>query len=229
VLDVATGTGEVLLASAHRCGERGQVVGIDLSAAMLERAAGAIRGLHLNNANVRQMDAEELKFPDESFDVALCAFGLSSFPDMTRALGECWRILYPGGRLGLVDSVRWYFEHDARWCWQEEVLRSFGALRQSDQADTQLADLPSLLTTLGFTAVRSTEDAFELLFRDEEEWWRWMWSHGTRHLLEAVPSTRRDKLKQELCRHLGGCRERDGMFHGTMHATLMRAQKPPRA
>jgi ubiquinone/menaquinone biosynthesis C-methylase UbiE len=228
VLDVATGTGEVLLASAERCGERGQVVGIDLTAAMLERAAAAIRDRHLSNAEVCQMDAEELDFPDESFDVALSAFGLSSFPSMMRALGECWRILRLGGRLGLVDSFGWYFEHDDRWRWQEDVLRSFGAIGAGDHADTRSAELSAALTRAGFTMVEQTEDAFDLVFRDEEEWWRWMWSHGTRHLLEAVPSPRREDLKDALFRGLRGCRDDDGKIHGTMRALLVRACKPPR-
>jgi ubiquinone/menaquinone biosynthesis C-methylase UbiE len=228
VLDVATGTGEVLLATAKRCGERGHVVGIDLTTAMLERAAAAIRDQRLSNAEVYQMDAEHLAFPDESFDVALSAFGLSSFLNMRRALGECWRILRSGGRLGLVDSFGWYFEHDVRWLWQEDVLRSFGAFRDGDQANTPSADVATALGSVAFTAVQSTEATFELVFRDEEEWWRWMWSHGTRRLLEAVPSTRRDELKHELFGSLGGCREDDGMIHGTMRATFVRAYKPLR-
>jgi ubiquinone/menaquinone biosynthesis C-methylase UbiE len=228
VLDVATGTGEVLLATAERCGDSGQVVGIDLTVAMLERAAAAIRDQHLNNAELCQMDAEQLDFPDESFDVALSAFGLSSFPNMMRALEECRRILRPGGRLGIVDVFGWYFQHDFRWHWQEDVLRSFGALCDSDQADTQSADLPTALTSVGFTTVQPVEDAFDLVFRDEEEWWRWSWSHGTRRLLEAIASTRRDELKSGLFRGLRGCCEDDGMIHGTMRATLVRAHKPLR-
>jgi ubiquinone/menaquinone biosynthesis C-methylase UbiE len=228
VLDVATGTGEVLLAAAERSGENGQVVGIDLTEAMLERAAATIRDRHLSNAELRQMDAEQLDLPDESFDVALSAFALSSFPNRNRALKECRRVLRPGGRLGLLDAFGWYFQHDSRWRWQEDVLRSFGALDDGNPAGGQPTDLPTALTSVGFTAVHSTEDAFDLVFRDEEEWWHWSWSHGTRRLLEAVPPTRLDKLKQTLFRGLHGCREDDGMIHGTMRATLVLAHKPQR-
>lgn len=81
---------------------------------------------------------------------------------------------------------------------------------------------------MGFTAVQPTEDAFDLVFRYEEEWWHWSWSHGTRRLFEAVPPTRLDELKQRLFLGLHGCREDDGMIHGTMRATLVLAHKPQR-
>jgi ubiquinone/menaquinone biosynthesis C-methylase UbiE len=226
VLDVATGTGAVLLAAAPQCGDRGKVVGVDLTTAMLARAAAAIQDQHVQNADLYQMDAEDLIFPDGSFDVALSAFGLSSVPNRMRALAECWRILRPGGRLGLIDGTGWYFQDDARWHWLEDVLRAFGALRDGDQADLHAADLAAALTSMDFAAVRAAEDAFELVFRDEEEWWGWLWSHGTRRLLEAVPPTRQDELKQALFQGLPGCYDGDGMIHGTMRATLVCAHKP---
>lgn len=228
VLDVATGTGEALLAAAERSGDRGSVVGIDLTVEMLERATAAIRDCHLDNAELRQMDAEQLKLPAESFDAALSAFALSSFPNRNRALKECRRVLCPGGRLGLVDAFDWYFQQDSRWQWQEEVLRSFGALDEVKQADSKPIDLSTTLSSVGFTAVQSIEDAVDLVFHDEEEWWRWSWSHGTRGLFERVPVRRRDEFKSRLLPGLQNCRESDGMIHATMCATLVRARKPER-
>jgi O-methyltransferase / aklanonic acid methyltransferase len=60
VLDVATGTGAVLLAIADQYGERDQLIGIDLTAAMLERAAGEIKRRALRNAELCVMDAQQL-------------------------------------------------------------------------------------------------------------------------------------------------------------------------
>ena len=70
VLDIASGRGAVLFPVAERVGAGGEVVGIDLAEAMAHatREEAASRGLKLR---VNVMDAEELTFPDESFDCVL--------------------------------------------------------------------------------------------------------------------------------------------------------------
>jgi ubiquinone/menaquinone biosynthesis C-methylase UbiE len=73
VLDVASGRGAVLFPAAKRVGTGGEVVGIDLADAMAHatREEAASRGLKVR---VNVMDAEELTFPDESFDCVTCGF-----------------------------------------------------------------------------------------------------------------------------------------------------------
>ncbi len=223
VLDVATGAGDALLAEAEKAGATGRLVGIDLAKPMLEAAAAAIRDRHLSNIEIRSMDAEELDFTAESFDVVLCSFGFSSFPHQHQALSGFWRVLRPGGRLGLLDSFGWYFQDDARWRWLEEVLRSFGVLIEEDQDDAMA--LAATVERAHFTGVDATEDAYELAFVDEEECWRWMWSHGTRRILEAVPAARLGELRQRVRPGLLSCRDKSGVMRWTMGAQLVRAQK----
>src|SRR5438105_13146537 len=126
VLDVATGTGAVLLAAADRLGRNGHVLGVDLTAAMLDRAAAMVRDHALINVDLMAGDAERLDLPTGSFDVVLCAFGLSSFANRLRALMEFRRLLRNSGRVGIVDTFGWYFQHDARWRRHVEVLHTFG-------------------------------------------------------------------------------------------------------
>ena len=97
VLDVATGTGTVALAAAQAVGPAGSVVGLDLSAAMLEKArvrAGA------EGVTFQTGDAMHLPFEDASFDTVLCASALFFMPDLVAALREWGRVLVPGGRVG---------------------------------------------------------------------------------------------------------------------------------
>ncbi len=225
VLDVATGTGAVLLAAAERLGDSGRFVGVDLSPEMLERAAVRVRERSLVNVALHLMDAEALEFADESFDCVLSSFGLSSLPDKPGALQEFRRVLRPRGRIGLVDALGWYFQHDRRWAWQEEVLRSFGALRGDRSPDAE-AELAQELGQAGFCEVETAPHACPLVFSNEEQWWRWAWSHGTRRLLEKVPRARRGELKHALLGGLARCREADGLIHGTLRAALARASKP---
>jgi len=98
VLDVACGTGLVSFAAAARVGAEGQVLGVDLSARMIETARARAALVGCAHATFERIDAEALDLPDAGFDVALCALGLMYLPDADRAIAEMHRVLRPGGR-----------------------------------------------------------------------------------------------------------------------------------
>ena len=93
VLDVATGRGAVLFHAAEQVGPGGQVIGIDLSEHMVLETARDIELRGVKNAGVQLMDAEQLTFPDASFDVVFCAYALFFFPHIEQALSEFYRVL----------------------------------------------------------------------------------------------------------------------------------------
>ncbi len=100
VLEVAVGTG---LNLPHYRPEV-ELVGVDLSPAMVELARGRARETG-RAADLRVGDAEALGFPDESFDSVVCTVSLCGVPDPRRAIGEMVRVLRPGGALLLADHV----------------------------------------------------------------------------------------------------------------------------
>jgi ubiquinone/menaquinone biosynthesis C-methylase UbiE len=101
MLDIATGAGAVLLPAARLLGPKGHVTGIDLSNGLLRQAEALARAEGLTNVELRQMDAEHLKFDDQTFDFVACAFSLNFFSDMEAALHEMHRVCKAGGWLGL--------------------------------------------------------------------------------------------------------------------------------
>jgi ubiquinone/menaquinone biosynthesis C-methylase UbiE len=101
VLEIAAGTGRNL---AHYPPDV-QVVGTDLSPRMLHLAKQRRRALG-RSAELIVTDAQDLPFPDTSFDTVVCTLGLCSIPDERRAVAEAWRVLRPGGRLLLLEHVR---------------------------------------------------------------------------------------------------------------------------
>lgn len=100
VLDVACGTGVVSRGAAERVGPGGEVIGLDISPAMLAvaRSVSLLDGARLD---WRQGCAEALPFHDGTFDVALCQQGVQFFADRRAGVREMQRVLRPGGRIGV--------------------------------------------------------------------------------------------------------------------------------
>jgi ubiquinone/menaquinone biosynthesis C-methylase UbiE len=102
VLDVATGPGFLAMLFAERVAE---VVGIDLTPAMLKRAEANRAARNLGNVQFKEGDAESLPFPDASFDIATCGSAFHHFPDVWRVLGEMVRVTRAGGMVALIDII----------------------------------------------------------------------------------------------------------------------------
>lgn len=99
VLDIATGTGLAAIPTARLVGERGRVVGVDISKRMLDRAAKAVEAEGLGNVELIYIDAEQLDYPASSFDLVLCSSALPYMSDIPAALRLWHEFLKPGGRV----------------------------------------------------------------------------------------------------------------------------------
>ena len=105
VLDVASGKGTTALFLAERFGCH--VVGVDYSAQNVAGASQPASAKGLSSlVRFERGDAEDLPFPDESFDAIICECAFCTFPNKTEATGEFARVLRPGGRVGLSDLTR---------------------------------------------------------------------------------------------------------------------------
>jgi ubiquinone/menaquinone biosynthesis C-methylase UbiE len=98
VLDVGCGTGIVARQVASRLGAKGAITGLDLSSDMLTvaKAAAEREGAAIE---WRKGSAEQLPFPETSFDLVLCQFALMFFADKAAALAEMRRVVTGGGRV----------------------------------------------------------------------------------------------------------------------------------
>jgi phosphatidylethanolamine/phosphatidyl-N-methylethanolamine N-methyltransferase len=102
ILEVGVGTGLSLPGYA-----RGNTIyGVDISAPMLRKARDRVARLRLDQVEgLAVMDAENLTFPDESFDVVVAQYVVTAVPQPERALDEFARVLRPGGEIVITSRI----------------------------------------------------------------------------------------------------------------------------
>ena len=105
VVDIGSGAGLDSLIAARMAGEDGQVVGIDMTQAMLDKARRNADQVGLENITFRQGYAEELPVEDGWADVVISNGVLNLMPDKQAGLGEMHRVLNDTGRLQLGDIL----------------------------------------------------------------------------------------------------------------------------
>lgn len=104
VLDIAGGTGDLAAKFSRIVGDQGRVVLADINDSMLRVGRDKLIDTgHQGNIEFVQADAQDLPFPDDSFDCVTIAFGLRNVTDKDRALRSMLRVLKPGGRLLVLE------------------------------------------------------------------------------------------------------------------------------
>jgi ubiquinone/menaquinone biosynthesis C-methylase UbiE len=176
ILDLASGTGEPGISLAQCCAPDGTVTAVDLSAELLELASARALRKNLSNFSTRQADAHQLPFPDRSFDLATCRFGVMFFGDVKQALAELQRVLKPGAR---ACFVVWGPLEQPYWQSTMKIVHRHvgGETLDAAQGDP-----------FRFAAARSLSEALRSAgFRDVEESEKnvpWVWRGSAEELFE---------------------------------------------
>lgn len=111
ILDLATGSGDVLFALRKGLGDRVNLTGLDFCEPMLEEARKkrTVRGLQEKANQFLHGDCLALPFGENSFDLITIAFGLRNLAERKKGLEEMQRVLRPGGRLIILEFSQPYF------------------------------------------------------------------------------------------------------------------------
>ena len=103
VLDLGSGAGTDSLVAAQMVGEQGRVTGIDMTPQMLVKARAAAAEMRLEQVEFVEGEAEQLPFPDHSFEVIISNGVIDLIPDKDAVFAQLFRVLAPGGRMQIAD------------------------------------------------------------------------------------------------------------------------------
>ncbi|HMI07025.1 MAG TPA: bifunctional demethylmenaquinone methyltransferase/2-methoxy-6-polyprenyl-1,4-benzoquinol methylase UbiE [Flavobacterium sp.] len=103
ILDIATGTGDLAILMANTSAKK--IIGLDISAGMLEVGKKKIAGKNLSDKiELLLADSENMPFEDHTFDAITVAFGVRNFEHLEKGLSEILRVLKPGGIFVILET-----------------------------------------------------------------------------------------------------------------------------
>jgi ubiquinone/menaquinone biosynthesis C-methylase UbiE len=214
-LDIGSGRGAALLQLAEAVGPSGAVTGIDLAPGMVEALRTEVAARGLTSVEVHLGDAMAPDFAPASFDLVTSSLVLFFLPDPALAVRTWFRLLAPGGRIGVSTFGR----QDETWVAADDVFVPYLPQQMLDARTSGRsgpfasdAGVEELLTEAGFDEVRTLTVDVPVRFTDLEQWRRWSWSHGQRALWEAVPEERRSDVLAQVGRALEPARDENGLI-----------------
>lgn len=103
ILDIATGTGDLVIMMANSSAEK--IIGLDLSAGMLEIGKQKIKQQNLSDKiEMIQADSENIPYEDNFFDAITVSFGIRNFENLEKGLAEIYRVLKPNGIFVILET-----------------------------------------------------------------------------------------------------------------------------
>lgn len=195
-LDVATGTGVIALEAARHL-PAGSVVGVDLSDGMLRQARAKAQAQQLRNATFRQMDADDLDFPPDHFDVVTCSFGLFFMEDMEGAMRRLARTVKPGGQIAISSFTESAFSPFAPAFLS--LYEAFGkqAPPLSWKRLADVAVIEKIYRAAGITDLVFHHEPLGYALQSEQQWWDVVWNAGFRGLLNQLSESEREAFKAQ--------------------------------
>ena len=198
VIDLCCGAGASALPAAEFVGPEGKVIGVDVAQSLLELARAKAAQRRLGNTRFELGDLLSLRFPNESFDAAVCVFGIFFVPDMAAGVRELWRCVRRGGQVAVTTWGPNLFEpaNSAFWASIKDVRAD---LYKGFNPWDRISDPASLMTIMKEGGVESAKIAEENRLHpisSAEDWWTIVLGSGYRGTIEQLNPSERERVKE---------------------------------
>ena len=174
VLDIATGTGDLAILMTNTSAEK--IIGLDISAGMLEVGKNKIKAQNLSDKiEMILADSENMPFEDNTFDAITVAFGVRNFENLEKGLAEILRVLKPDGIFVILEtSVPDKTPYKQGYTfYSKNILPLIGKLFSKDNSAYQYLSesasvfpygeaLNNILRKIGFIEVKSMPQTFDV-------------------------------------------------------------------
>lgn len=211
VLDVACGTGHTALAVA-RSHLNGFVTAVDLSPGMLDQARKKAFSQNVRNIEFLERDMTALAFPENTFDAAICAFGIFFAEDMDAQLLHISSVVKPGGRI-MISSFQDNYFHPLR---DMMVSRMTGyGVQMPPQTWKQIAHeagCRDLFARAGLTDIRVEPKNVGYYLENAEQWWEIVWNAGFRRMVRQLKPEDQVRFKREHLHEVEALGTGDGIW-----------------
>ncbi|HEU0174047.1 MAG TPA: methyltransferase domain-containing protein [Blastocatellia bacterium] len=204
VLDVCSGSGASALPAAERVAPDGYVLAVDLAKGLLDLARAKAGRRGLSNIEFRVGDFEELGLPDNSFDAVICVFGIFFVPDMSRAVGELWRMVRPGGQLAITTWGPNFCEPANTIFWDTVRMERPDLYKGFNPWD-RICDSQSVKAMLKEAEVGASDVVAEdgrQTFDSPDDWWTVVLGSGYRGTIEQLDREARERVRQANLSHV---------------------------
>jgi ubiquinone/menaquinone biosynthesis C-methylase UbiE len=207
VLDACAGSGASALPAAERVGPSGRVVAVDLADNLLALARAKADHHGIGNLETRHGDIEALDYPQGAFDAVIIVFGLFFLPDMAAATAALWRLVAPGGQLGVTTWGPGLFEPANSEFWdavdqvRPDLTRAYNPWDSLTEPDA----VGALLAGAGAEPGRVDAVAGSHPLRSPEDFWTIVQGSGYRATYDALSADERQTVR---ARCLGAIAER---------------------
>lgn len=210
VLDVATGTGATAMAIAAAL-PKGRVTGIDFSEKMLAQARRKIAAGGLANVDLREMDMQQIAFPDGHFDAATCAFALFFIEDMQVQLRHVAAKVRKGGKVAITSFFETSFSPPVEVFFS--CLKRYGITPPTMTWKRVASPEQCLALFAGAGLQEVTVDQVECgyFLNSPEEWWQVVWNGGFRGLVQKLDEGERRRFKAEHLAELAELADDEGI------------------